>query len=122
MGDRLTQHIDRLRKSPPRFYSTFPMINGIAELRYESMSITLKPEQAKFIQQQILTGRFKSESEVLEKVLQLLASQQQEYEVWAAEVCVKVDQAEAEIDRGEGVSLNVAMAQLQGRLRSRKLN
>ena len=86
------------------------------------MSITLKPEQAKFIQQQILTGRFKSESEVLEKVLQLLAAQQQEYEVWAAEVCVKVDEAEAEIDRGEGVSLDLAMVQLPERLRSRKLN
>ena len=61
------------------------------------MSITLKPEQAKFIQQQILTGRFRSESEVLEKALQLLAAQQQEYEVWTAEVCVKVHEAEAEI-------------------------
>ena len=82
------------------------------------MSITLKPEQAQFIQQQIATGRFKSEGEVLEKALQLLAQQQREYEIWAEDVCAKVDEAEAEIDRGEGVSLEIAMAQLQEKFRS----
>jgi putative addiction module CopG family antidote len=42
------------------------------------MSITLKPEQTQFIQQQIAAGRFKSEGEVLEKALQLLADQYRE--------------------------------------------
>ena len=81
------------------------------------MSIILKPEQAQFIQEQIATGRFKSEGEVLEKALQLLALQQREYEVWAEDVCSKVDEAEAEIDRGEGVSLDIAMAQLHEKFR-----
>lgn len=81
------------------------------------MSIILKPEQAQFIQDQIATGRFKSESEVLEKALQLLEQQQREYEVWAEDVCSKVDEAEAEIDRGEGVSLDIAMAQLHEKFR-----
>jgi antitoxin ParD1/3/4 len=84
-------------------------------LRDPVMSITLKPEQTQFIQQQIAAGRFKSEGEVLEKALQLLADQYREYETWAEDVRSKIDEAQAEIDRGEGVPLDVAMAQLQER-------
>jgi antitoxin ParD1/3/4 len=79
------------------------------------MSITLKPEQTQFIQQQIAAGRFKSEGEVLEKALQLLADQYREYEAWAEDIRSKIDEAQAEIDRGEGIPLDVAMAQLQER-------
>jgi antitoxin ParD1/3/4 len=80
-----------------------------------AMSITLKPEQTQFIQQQIAAGRFKSEGEVLEKALQLLDDQYREYEAWAEDIRSKVDEAQAEIDRGEGIPLDIAMAQLQER-------
>ncbi len=79
------------------------------------MSITLKPEQTKFIQQQIANEWFKSEGEVLEKALQLLAEQYREYEVWAEDVRSKIDEAQAEIDRGEGIPLDIEMAQLQAK-------
>jgi antitoxin ParD1/3/4 len=76
------------------------------------MSIELKPEQQQFIQQQIALGRFGSEEEVLEKALQLLSSQYLEYDNWVADTRAKIDEAQQEIDRGEGIPLDIAMAQL----------
>lgn len=80
------------------------------------MSIALKPEQQQFIQQQIALGRFGSEEEVLEKALQLLSSQYREYDEWVEDTRAKIDEAQAEIDRGEGIPLDVAMTQLRDRL------
>lgn len=80
------------------------------------MSIALKPEQQQFIQQQIALGRFGSEEEVLEKALQLLSSQYREYDNWIEDTRAKIDEAQAQIDRGEGIPLDVAMTQLRERL------
>jgi antitoxin ParD1/3/4 len=77
------------------------------------MSIMLKPEQQQFIQQQIALGRFGSEEEVLEKALQLLSSQYLEYDNWVADTRSKIDEAQLEIDRGEGIPIDIAMAQLR---------
>jgi antitoxin ParD1/3/4 len=77
------------------------------------MSIALKPEQQQFIQQQIALGRFGSEEEVLEKALQLLSSQYREYDDWVEDTRAKIDEAQAEIDRGEGIPLDTAMTQLR---------
>lgn len=79
------------------------------------MSIMLKPEQKEFVAQQVALGRFHSEDEVLERALQLLAETYRDYEVWAEDVRAKVDEAQASIDRGEGVPLDVAMEQLSMR-------
>jgi antitoxin ParD1/3/4 len=80
------------------------------------MSITLKPEQQQFIQQQIALGRFRSEEEVLEKALQLLSSQYLEYDNWVADTKAKIDEAQQEIDRGKGIPLDIAMVQLRSQL------
>jgi antitoxin ParD1/3/4 len=80
------------------------------------MSITLKPEQQQFIQQQIALGRFESVEEVLEKALQLLSSQYLEYDAWIEDTRAKIDEAQLEIDRGEGIPLDIAMAQLRDQL------
>ncbi len=85
------------------------------------MSIALKPEQQKFIQQQIALGRFESEEAVLEKALQLLSSQYLEYDAWVEDTRSKIDEAQLEIDsaeptlreRGEGIPLDTAMAQIR---------
>jgi putative addiction module CopG family antidote len=82
-----------------------------------AMSIMLKPEQKEFVAQQVALGRFHSEDEVLERALQLLAETYQDYEVWAEDVRAKVDEAQASIDRGEGVPLDVAMEQLRRKFR-----
>jgi putative addiction module CopG family antidote len=77
------------------------------------MSITLKPEQREFVAEQVALGRFQSEDEVLERALQLLAAAYLDYDTWAEDVGVKVDKAQASIDGGEGMPLDVAMAQLR---------
>jgi antitoxin ParD1/3/4 len=61
-------------------------------------------------------GRFDSEEAVLEKVLQLLSSQYLEYNSWAEDIRAKIDEAQLEIDRGEGIPLDVAMTQFCARL------
>ena len=90
------------------------------------MSIAIKPEQQQFIQQQIALGRFRSEDEVLEKALQLLASQYLEYDNWIEDTRTKISEAQAEIDspwerlrqRGEGIPLETAISQLRAKLHS----
>ena len=82
-----------------------------------AMNLMLKSEQKEFVAQQVALGRFHSEDEVVERALLLLAQAYQDYDVWAADVRVKVDEAQASIDRGEGVPLDEAMAQLRLKLR-----
>jgi antitoxin ParD1/3/4 len=78
------------------------------------VSISLKPAQQKFIQEQVALGRFNSEAEVLEMALQLLASHY--HDDWIIETRAKIMEAQMEIDRGEGIPINVAMAQLRTNL------
>jgi antitoxin ParD1/3/4 len=80
------------------------------------MSIALKPEQQQFIQQQIALGRFASEEAVLEKALQLLSSQYLEYDAWVEDTRAKIDEAQLEIERGEGIPLDTAMVQIRAQL------
>ncbi len=80
------------------------------------MSIILKPEQEQFIREQVASGRFKSTDEVLAQAFRLLEEKSQEYEAWIAETRRQVDEAAVELDRGEGIPLEAAMEQLQGRL------
>jgi antitoxin ParD1/3/4 len=80
------------------------------------MSIILKSEQQQLIQQQIALGRFGSEEKVLEKALQILSSQYLEYDNWVADTRAKIDEAQQEIDRGEGIPIDIAMAQLRSQL------
>lgn len=78
-----------------------------------AMSIMLKPEQKEFVLQQVALGRFRSEDEVLERALRLLEAVCQDYETWAEDVRAKVDEAQASVDRGEAVPLDLAMEQLR---------
>jgi antitoxin ParD1/3/4 len=48
--------------------------------------------------------------------LQLLSSQYREYDEWVEDTRAKIDEAQLEIDRGEGIPLDVAMTQLRDRL------
>jgi antitoxin ParD1/3/4 len=81
------------------------------------MTITLKPEQEQFIQEQVALGRFQSADAVLTQALALLAEQSQAYEVWAHEVGRQVDAAYQEAEQGEVLPLETVMAQLQDQFR-----
>jgi antitoxin ParD1/3/4 len=81
------------------------------------MSMTLKPEQEQFIQNQMSLGRFHSADEVLAKAFALLEEKYQDYELWVEDIRVKVDEAKQEADRGEVLPLDTVMAQLQQKFR-----
>jgi antitoxin ParD1/3/4 len=81
------------------------------------VSITLQPEQERFIQEQVSRGRFKSANDVLAHALMLLEQQSIEDEAWIEDVRRKVDEAKAEVARGEILPLETVMAQLQDKFR-----
>jgi antitoxin ParD1/3/4 len=81
------------------------------------MNITLGSEQEQFIQEQLAQGQFQSANEVVATALQLLERQQRDYQAWVEDVRVKVDEAAQELERGEGISLDTVVDELQGKFR-----
>jgi antitoxin ParD1/3/4 len=82
------------------------------------MNIALKPEQEQFIQSQIDRGRFKSADEAAFQAFKLLEEKYRDYENWIEDTRQKVDVAIAELDRGEGVELDLAIDRLQQKFQS----
>jgi antitoxin ParD1/3/4 len=75
------------------------------------MNIALKPEQEQFIQSQIDRGRFKSADEAVSQAFKLLENQER-YQSWIEDTRQKVEVAVAELDRGEGVELDLVIDRL----------
>jgi antitoxin ParD1/3/4 len=86
------------------------------------MSITLEPEQERFIQEQVARGRFKSVNEALTQAFMLLEQKYQEDEAWIEDVRQKIDEARAEVVRGEVLPLETVVAQLQDKFRQAREN
>jgi antitoxin ParD1/3/4 len=86
------------------------------------VSITLQPEQERFIHEQVARGRFKSANEVLAHALLLLEQKYREDEAWMEDVRLKIDEARAEVARGEVLPLETVMAQLQEKFRQAREN
>ena len=62
------------------------------------MKMKLTPEQEKFIEVQVNSGKFATFEEVINRALKLL-----EYEQWVKETREKFDAGFAELERGEGL-------------------
>jgi antitoxin ParD1/3/4 len=86
------------------------------------MNIALKPEQEQFIQSQIDRGRFKSADEAVSQAFKLLEDREREYQSWIEDTRQKVEVAVAELDRGEGVELDLAIDRLQQKFQSAQKN
>lgn len=83
------------------------------------MNLTLTPEQQDFIQQELAIGHYASATDLLADAFQLLA-QRRRYDQWAQDVQEKVAIAAAELERGEGVDGETAIAALRARLHQRQ--
>jgi antitoxin ParD1/3/4 len=81
------------------------------------MNITLNPEQEQFIKTQLEQGKFPDAQAVINQALQLLQEKQKEYEEWVEDVRIKVNEAAAELERGEGVPLETVVEQMQAKFR-----
>lgn len=79
------------------------------------MKISLTPDQESFIQKEMSARNYADPNAVLADALQLLA-QRRRYEQWAQDVQEKVAVAATELERGEGVDGETAIAALKARL------
>jgi antitoxin ParD1/3/4 len=82
------------------------------------MQLTLTPEQADIIQQELATGDYANINDVVADALQLLAQRRRDH-AWEKDVQEKVAIAAAELARGEGVDGETAIAALKARLYQR---
>nr|WP_309738144.1 element excision factor XisI family protein [Chamaesiphon sp. OTE_20_metabat_361] len=81
------------------------------------MNLTLKPELTKFIQQEILTGKYANPEEAIEVALNLLKSKSATDRL-ATELREKIDSAAAQLDSGEGLNPEDVLAGLRAKLRT----
>ena len=82
------------------------------------MTIQLKPEQEKFIEAQVASGKYNSPEEVINKMFLVFERLQSEYDEWVAETRKKVDVATAEIERGEGLDGETVINELRQRFKN----
>jgi antitoxin ParD1/3/4 len=83
------------------------------------MNIEIKPELEKLIQKHLTSGEYTSTENLIEAALHLL-EQRNQYHVWVEEVRQKIDLAAEQLDRGEGVDGETAIAELRKQLHRRK--
>jgi antitoxin ParD1/3/4 len=81
------------------------------------MTIKLKPEQEKFIEAQVASGKYDSPEEVMDKMFLVFERLQSEYDEWIVETRKKVDVATEEIKRGEGLDGETVIAELLERFK-----
>ena len=78
------------------------------------MSITLTSEQEQLILAQLASGRYTNVTEIIADALRLLEKRDR-YNRWVEEVSAKIDIAAAQLDRGEGVGGETAIAQIRAK-------
>lgn len=89
------------------------LVNRVADV----MNIVLTPEQEKFIESQISRGRYVNGQEIIDRALQLLEQQEQEYERWIQATRQKVMIGIEQLEKGEKVDGEVVVAQLQNKFK-----
>ncbi|MDY7004676.1 MAG: type II toxin-antitoxin system ParD family antitoxin [Cyanobacteriota bacterium] len=77
------------------------------------MNIRLTPEQEKFIEVQVNSGKFATFEEAIDRALKLL-----EYQQWMEETREKIDAGVAELDRGEGLDGEVVIMDILNRFKA----
>ena len=87
------------------------------------MTIQLKPEQEKFIEAQVASGKYNSPEEVIDKMFLVFERLQSEYDEWLAETRIKIEEGIESLERGEGVDGETFVAELLEKFRqTRKTN
>jgi antitoxin ParD1/3/4 len=76
-----------------------------------TMQITLRPELEEFVNEQVKTGQYTSPADVVEAALaRLMVDLDDELD---DETLAALDEADAQIDRGEGIPLDEAFERLR---------
>jgi antitoxin ParD1/3/4 len=77
------------------------------------MNILLDAEQAAFIQTQLQSGQFSTAEAVVTTALQIMATQQADYQDWLEKTRAKIKEGREAIDRGDVVDGETFIAELQ---------
>lgn len=80
------------------------------------MSITLTLEQERIVQNLLATGKYRESGEVIQAALTLLEEYGAQYELWIDNTRSKVEVGIQELERGEGIELDVVMAKLRTKI------
>ena len=83
------------------------------------MNLLLKPEHQKLIEAQLSTGRYANPDEIIAEALELLNKRDQ-YQEWSEEIGRKIDIAAQQLDRGEGIDCESAIALLRKKLQKKQ--
>ena len=83
------------------------------------MNLLLKPEHQKLIEAQLSTGRYANPDEIIAEALELLNKRDQ-YQEWSEEIGRKIDIAAQQLDRGEGIDGESAIAMLRKKLQKKQ--
>lgn len=87
------------------------------------MTIKLKPEQEKFIEAQVASGKYNSPEEVMNKMFLIFERLQSEYDEWLTETRAKIEEGLESLDRGEGIDGEIFIAELLEKFRqARQIN
>jgi antitoxin ParD1/3/4 len=82
------------------------------------MSITLTSEQENFVQNLLSTRHYQKSEDVIQAALNLLEEYGIQYEQWVNETQEKVEVGLQELERGEGIDLDVVMEQLKAKVQN----
>ena len=81
------------------------------------MNITFQPEEERLIQEKLKSGKYATAYEVVVEALRLLEERDDRYQRWLEETREKVRVGLAQLDRGEGIDGEVAIALLREKLK-----
>jgi antitoxin ParD1/3/4 len=84
------------------------------------MNITLEPEQEKFLQEKLKTGKYKTIDEVVIEAFKLLEERDSHYEKWLEETRKKVAVGIEQLERGEGIDSEIVIAKLKEQKKRRQ--
>lgn len=82
------------------------------------MSITLTSEQEKLVQNLLSTRRYQKSEDVIQAALNLLEEYGVQYEQWVDKTREKIEVGLQELERGEGIELDVVIEQLTAKVQN----
>lgn len=76
------------------------------------MNINLNSQLENLVQKQIISGKYTNAENVIEEALNLLEKRNQ-YDDWVKEIGQKIDLADEQLNRGEGIDGTTGISQLR---------
>ena len=118
LPERERQHLTS-PKTPALRHKCIILIEVIPfKLRDKLMNITLKPEQEKFLQEKLKSGKYNTIDEVVIEAFRLLEERDSHYEKWLEETRKKVAVGIEQLERGEGIDSEIVIAKLKEKIRT----